>query len=262
MNLKKQEKRVKLQKKNNYLMIHLINKTAGETPLEAIERFRSSDASLSNVPLTYAGRLDPLAEGVLLVLSGDDCKQKDKYLGLDKEYEVEMLLGIQTDSHDLLGMPEGIMQEAGLKDLQIKDINFNQYKGKFLQNYPAFSSKTVGGTQLHELARKGVLPEEMPKKEVEIYSIEKIGEREVTGEEVLNKAIWATKTVRGNFRQEEIAKKWTESLSDYKKIIFPIIKLKIKCSSGTYMRSLADKMGKELKCGSIAYSIRRTEIFL
>ena len=50
------------------------------------------------------GRLDPLAEGVLLILIGDECKNKEKYLGLDKEYEVAIIFGISTDTGDALGL--------------------------------------------------------------------------------------------------------------------------------------------------------------
>lgn len=72
----------------------LIYKHIGETPLEALERFRREQGIAADVPMTYAGRLDPMAEGLLLILLGEECKNKEKYLGLDKEYEVEVLFGI------------------------------------------------------------------------------------------------------------------------------------------------------------------------
>ena len=53
--------------------------------------------------MTYAGRLDPMASGVLLVLAGEETKNKDKYLGLDKEYDFEILFGFATDTYDILG---------------------------------------------------------------------------------------------------------------------------------------------------------------
>jgi len=49
----------------------------------------------------------------------------------------------------------------------------------------------------------------------------------------------------------------------YIKIIkynWPILKLKIHCSSGTYIRTIADDLGKELKCGAHLQELRRTEI--
>jgi tRNA U55 pseudouridine synthase TruB len=44
-------------------------KNVGETPLECLERFRVENSEYKDVPMTYAGRLDPMAEGVLIVLA-------------------------------------------------------------------------------------------------------------------------------------------------------------------------------------------------
>jgi tRNA U55 pseudouridine synthase TruB len=67
----------------------VIHKHIGETPLEALERFRrmqieketdlDSKRNWQIVPMTYAGRLDPMAEGELLILIGDECRNKEKY---------------------------------------------------------------------------------------------------------------------------------------------------------------------------------------
>jgi tRNA U55 pseudouridine synthase TruB len=83
----------------------LIEKNVGVTPLQAIETFRKEKPELKDLPLTYAGRLDPMAGGKLLVLIGDECKRREKYDGLDKEYEFEVLLGFASDSGDVLGLP-------------------------------------------------------------------------------------------------------------------------------------------------------------
>ena len=53
-------------------------KKVGETPLECIKRFQSDHPEYQGEKMTYAGRLDPLASGVLLVLVGKECKQKEK----------------------------------------------------------------------------------------------------------------------------------------------------------------------------------------
>lgn len=267
----------------------VLYKQIGETPLEAIERFRnemitesteSSNKSLleywQSVPMTYAGRLDPMAEGALLILIGEECKQKEKYLGLDKEYEVEIILGIETDSYDALGIPRLTQNLARLKELdgKIKEtssaesiVDLGKYVGKFDQEYPPYSSKTFKGKQLHELARSDNLPEEMPSKAVEIYSIEKLGHIEEMGtSELLKRIIEGIDKVRGDFRQEQIKKAWRDILknTDHNKyscsLNFPMIKLRISCSSGTYMRSLAHRIGKDIGIGAFALSIKRTRI--
>ena len=83
--------------------IILLNKKEGETPLERLELFRVKNKIYKNVKMTYAGRLDPMASGLLLILAGDETKNKEKYLILEKEYEFEVLFGFSTDTYDILG---------------------------------------------------------------------------------------------------------------------------------------------------------------
>lgn len=228
----------------------IANKEIGETPLACLERVRVEQGILPNIPMTYAGRLDPMAEGVLIILVGEECKEKEKYLELDKEYEVEILFGVKTDTHDVLGLIQNVNMEKNDQNL----VTFSKYVGKFKQDYPAYSSKTVGGKQLHQYAREGNLPEEMPTKEVEIYSIEKIGTEEMSGAELAEKAIVKVRLVKGDFRQGEIVKGWQVFKNKYGRERFIVIRLKIVCSSGTYMRSLADRMG------AIALLIKRISV--
>ena len=63
-------------------------KPVGLTPLEAIETLKEKEASLKEAKMTYAGRLDPLASGVLILLAGEDRFNKEDYLKLPKTYEV------------------------------------------------------------------------------------------------------------------------------------------------------------------------------
>jgi tRNA U55 pseudouridine synthase TruB len=100
----------------------------------------------------------------------------------------------------------------------------------------------------------------MPTKEVEIYSIEKVNEREITGKEISEQVIKDIKLVNGDFRQEEIIKGWEDFAKKYSNKDFKIIKVKVRCSSGTYMRSLADRIGKEAGTGAIALLIKRISV--
>ncbi len=219
----------------------------GETPLECLERVRKEQKIGAGVPMTYAGRLDPMAEGVLIILSGDECKNKEKYLGLDKEYEVEVLLNIKTDTQDVLGLITKIdienVQKIGSKKEEVVDVK--KYIGKFAQEYPVYSSKMIAMKEM---------PDEMPTKDVEIYSIEKIDEREVRGIEIAETILERISLVTGDFRQGDIGEEWYAFGEEFGNIPFKIIKLRVKCSSGTYMRSLAEKMG------GLAYTIKRTEV--
>ncbi len=220
-------------------------KNIGETPLECLERVRLEEKIGAKVPMTYAGRLDPMSEGVLIILVGDECKNKEKYLGMNKEYEIEVLFGVKTDTQDVLGIINGLnMEKAGEIDLQ-------KYVGKFEQTYPRYSSKII--------AMKEV-PKEMPTKAVEIYSIEKLEERELSGIGIAEIAIGKIALVTGDFRQKEIIEEWKAFAEEFGKLDFKIWRLKVKCSSGTYMRTLAERMGKDAGVGAIAYSIKRVRV--
>ncbi len=259
--------------------MEIIYKQIGETPLEALERFRrlrvetatdeKSKKKWQDVPLTYAGRLDPLAEGELLILIGDECKHKEKYTNLDKEYEVQIVFGVETDTYDALGIaskPVDSLNDSAHSDAveALEKLDVGVYVGTFQQEYPPYSSRTVDGVALHELARGDKLPEEMPTKAVTIYEIEELRREEVTGLELEAQILNKVDLVNGDFRQEAIRRNWNAMLDDgiTGGELFDIVTIRVKCSSGTYMRSLAHKMGKDVGMGAIALGIKRTKIFL
>jgi tRNA pseudouridine55 synthase len=236
----------------------IIYKQIGETPLEALERFRAAQiaaglAEFADVPMTYAGRLDPMAEGELLILIGDECKNKERWLGLDKEYEVEIVFGIETDTYDALGL--ALLDQKNVP----KPLVLETHVGRFIQEYPPYSSRTVHGRQLHELARTGGLPVEMPTKEVEIYSIELLKQEMITPVDLKTRIFSMIDKVTGDFRQAEIKACWDKVMITGQP--FPTRTIRVKCSSGTYMRSLAHRIGKGAHTSAFALSIKRTKLF-
>jgi len=154
--------------------VFLIWKRLGETPLQALERLRKIEGLNPSISMTYAGRLDPLAEGELLILTGEECKNKEKYLGLDKEYKVEILLGASTDTGDVMGIINKQAKTARpcLAVSQVKDV-LQRFVGKVSWSYPAFSSKTVQGKPLFLWSLEGKINEvDIPIRESEIYELE------------------------------------------------------------------------------------------
>lgn len=220
-------------------------KELGETPLACLERFRAANPEYANEKMTYAGRLDPMAEGLLIALVGEECKQKDAYLGLDKEYVFEVLFGIQTDSYDILGIPSLLFLRYREK------IAIQDFIGKKIQEYPPYSSRTF------QKARDGE-EFEAPTKEIEVYDLEQLEEREISASEALLEISRRIGLVKGDFRQEKILSAWNEllarHLAEQDLSMFRIAKFKINCSSGTYVRSIANQMG------GIAWSIKRTRV--
>ncbi len=235
-------------------MPKIIWKNVGETPLECLNRVRADLHISESVPMTYAGRLDPMAEGKLLALVGDECRKRDHYLGLAKEYGVRIVFGLRTDTYDALGLAErgGNIDAASLP---------MPLPGCFIQKYPPYSSKTVSGMPLHELARRNLLPEILPEREAEIFSVSEESRGKISAFELKREIFGKIDLVKGDFRQRLIKARWEDVLSDPAEV-FPILSLSIKCSSGTYMRSLAEDLGKISGSGAFAVSIIRTEIFI
>ncbi len=236
----------------------ILFKKLGQTPLEAILAYKIENGETR--PMTYAGRLDPMAEGLLICLVGEECKNKDKYTGLDKEYEFEILVGFATDTHDILGLiTEAEPQcRAIFSDL---DKIIGRLIGVQDQVYPAYSSKTVDGKQLHTLARKGLITEEsLPSRKIEIFSIEKLEERTISKAGLQNEIQKRIELVKGDFRQKEILDKWDSSLATSTQTDFQILKLKMHCSSGTYVRALVRDISKQIAVPMCVFSIKRTRV--
>jgi tRNA pseudouridine55 synthase len=197
-----------------------------------------------------------MATGKLIVLIGDECKNKQEYLNLDKTYEVSILFGVSTDSYDLLGIPK----LGRVMLVEPNTIDWKKYVGEFEQPYPPYSSKTVLGVRLHTLARENSLPTEMPTKKVSIYNIKVLEGEKISASDLLQKYVRDIDLVKGDFRQSEIRLAWQKLLSNHN-VDFSVAKIEVECSSGTYMRSLAHEVGKDLGTGAIALSIRRTRIY-
>ena len=83
-------------------MPHYLYKEIGETPLDLIKKLKTD----SNRKYSFAGRLDPMARGQMIILEGEECKQTHLYCNLTKIYEFEVLFGFQTDTYDILGLVE------------------------------------------------------------------------------------------------------------------------------------------------------------
>lgn len=243
-----------------------VYKKWGKTPLETLDELRQKYPLLEGVPLSYAGRLDPLTEGLMLILAGETNKDREKHLGLDKTYEVEILLGIKTDTGDLFGMPyvdRGVQEKLGTDNVSKV---LKSFVGKQQFPYPVYSSKTVQGKPLFQWMNEGRIHEiEIPKTDVEIYSLELLDVdldpvKKVRGDEILEKVELALSSVKGDFRYDEMRAGWASVLNGRREENFDVIKINCECSSGTYMRVLAEEIGRKMGVPALAYSIKRTEV--
>ncbi len=243
--------------------VHVVYKKLGETPAEAILRFKKENIKenpeLDFLPVTYAGRLDPMAEGVLVLLSGEEVKNKEKFLDLPKTYEAEILWGFETDTLDVLGLVE-LKENNFPKDEEIKKY-LDKTKGKFEQMYPLYSSRPVGGKSLFEWAREGKGSEiEIPKHTVEIFESSFLERRIIKGEELLKEVVSKVNLVNGDFRQKETIQKWNEVLVGKEKENFTIDKISLRVSSGFYVRQFVCDMARDFSLSALTFHIKRTNV--
>ena len=167
---------------------------------------------LSSEKVGHTGTLDPMAQGVLPILIGK-ATQCSKYLiNHDKTYKVELELGKQTNTADIEGK---IIKEEAVEKKILEEKNVEKtlksMLGKQIQIPPIYSVIKVKGKKLYEYARKGQVPKEIKAREIEIYEID------------LNR------------------------IDENKNII----EFTVKCSKGTYIRSLCEDIAKKL--GTIGY---------
>lgn len=245
----------------------VFEKRIGETPLCALSRLRKEKQIHSGVPLTYAGRLDPMASGKLLVLVGDECKKRGQYDKLDKEYEFGILFGAESDTGDVLGLVSSgapfLFNEKMFQNV------LSSIRGRHVFSYPAFSSKTVNGKPLFEYAREGRLGEiHVPTVNNRIFRTSFVSVRTVS-KEALRRMIFdklgclkkgENEMIKNDFREGDVSKKWEKFFSESSEKTFPIATCKTIVSSGTYIRTLAPLIGKKLGTSGMVFAINRTKI--
>jgi tRNA pseudouridine55 synthase len=239
----------------------LLDKPVSYTPLQAIEEFKKENPKYNDEKMSYAGRLDPMAEGLLVCLVGKENKNREKYQKLDKTYEFEILFGLATDTYDVMGLlqnePKKLPENL---DQKIKN-NLDQFRGKFKQKFPPYSSYRIDGKPLFWWARENKLDEiELPEKEVEVKKLKYNGICEKNIDKVVRNVVERVEQVQGDFRQEKIIEKWRKLKEKYTDYIFKIGKFKTKVSSGTYVRGIADRLGKEIEALGLAWRIKRFSV--
>jgi len=234
-------------------MVLSLYKPAGLTPLQTLDLLRQKFSEYKDKKLSYAGRLDPLAEGVMLVLVGEANFSREQYLGLPKVYEAEILLGVSTDTGDVMGlMTEYKLNEEVVLESRVRE-SLVELVGIFEQEYPQFSSPKIAG-------RRRLEDNTLVSKQVEITKLDFVSLTEINGSDLLEKINSRIDKVVGDFRQMEIKAAWAKILADQKETTFPLIKIKVSASSGVYVRVLAEKIGCNLGVPALAYSIKRLSV--
>ena len=125
---------------------------------------------LNGSKIGFIGTLDPLASGVLPICIGFATRISEFISDEVKEYELEGIFGISTNTFDSEGK---IVSKSNFEHVQKNDLNslLNQFKFKYIQEAPIFSALKVNGKKMYDLARKGIKVN--PKKrEVKLHDFE------------------------------------------------------------------------------------------
>lgn len=199
--------------------ILIIDKPAGPTSNDVVQEIKKL---LKARKTGHLGTLDPGATGVLPLVIDSATKIAVRYNASIKEYEFDIILGAATDTDDEYGKTireSPIADDAGKLLLKI----LPSFTGEIMQAPPAYSAVKVNGVPLYRIARKGegVFPDPRP---VRIYSLD-----------VCGGAHGESKNGRARYR------------------------LKMVCSSGTYVRALCRDIGEKLGVFGHAGNIRRTK---
>ena len=203
----------------------VIDKPAGITSHDVVARARHI---LHERRIGHTGTLDPFATGVLVILLGKATRLSQFMTGVDKEYEAIIRLGFSTDTGDRTGNPlPGPTTEARHWTEEEIEAALQSLRGDIDQVPPMYSAKKVEGQKLYELARRGESVERKPVR-VCIYDFAAIKS------------------------EGQLIKDNLDGTFDFH--------ARVSCSSGTYVRTLAEDFGKRLSVGAHLAELRRTRV--
>jgi len=141
-------------------------KSSGLSTYDCIRRFRKA---VSAVKVGHSGTLDPQAQGLVLLLTGEATKLSNFLMDLPKRYIADIKLGEATDTNDATG---AVVEQGDWNDITEREIAdvLPRFVGKRAQVPPMYSALKHKGKPLYVLARMGRRIERTPR-EVETYEI-------------------------------------------------------------------------------------------
>ncbi len=171
-----------------------------------------------NIKVGHAGTLDPLATGVLIVCVGKATKMVEQLQSEEKEYVTEMELGATTPSYDMEHPIDATYPTDHITREKVEQA-LAELCGERMQTPPVYSAKKIDGRRAYEYAREGAVAETETKMRQALINI------------------------------------YEMELLEYD---MPRIKIRVRCSKGTYIRSIAMELGEKLESGAYLRSLCRT----
>ncbi len=200
-----------------------IDKPPGATSFAVVKRVRGvlrSRLGVKTVKVGHAGTLDPLATGVLTIVTGHKTKLIEQLQAGVKEYIAHVKLGETTPSYDMETDVDATFEWSHITREMIDRVLAERFTGEISQVPPSFSACKVGGKPAYKLARKG------------------------------NDVALSAKTLV----IDEI------EVMECGLPAEPTLTLRIVCSKGTYIRALARDIGEALLSGAHLTALRRTRV--
>ena len=220
--------------------IILIDKPADISSFGVVAKVRARlrDELGHKVKVGHTGTLDPFATGLLILLTGKMTKKSNEFLKLDKTYEATLRLGYTSTTGD----PEGQIQRYLIEDIS------EPGKARISAISPVATGELDACPKLSIIefvlnSFIGKIQQTPPR-----YSAIKInGQRAY-------KLARAGKDFEIPVREVEI---YSIEILTYH---YPELQIRVHCSSGTYIRTLAEDIGKKLNTGAYLTALRRTQV--
>ena len=219
--------------------------------------------------VAICGKLDPMARGITNYLADEDTKLMENYLNNIKTYEFDIVLGIKTDTDDIMG----IISDFTFDELKCDDIVkilqslINQDYQKF-HPYSAIKYKINGERKsLHQWTNENKLTyDELPGKQVSVFNIQVDDIKTISLksyiQEIFNRLQSVDNMHKSSFRMEDIIKSWEQlskisekSCDEHQLISIPV---KITVSAGYYIRMIAYEIYRTTTVPCHIFDIHRT----
>ena len=220
----------------------IIDKPLGMTSHDVVARTRRI---VREKRIGHAGTLDPLASGVLVLCVGHATRLSEYLLGEDKAYEGVIKLGERTNTDDAEGEVIATRKVPAISEDDLRRLEL-LFSGEIAQVPPQFSAIKKDGKRAYALARKGEIVE-FDARQVNIREIHLSAERKTS------------RDPRSENRNGERDRGQNAERREDADVLRSALCVSVRCSAGTYIRSLARDIGEALGCGGHLIALRRTQ---
>jgi tRNA pseudouridine55 synthase len=222
----------------------VVDKTVGPTSHDIVARVRRV---LGQSRIGHTGTLDPMASGVLPLVLGRATRLARFVSASDKTYEAEIRFGVATDTYDAQGV-QTAEHRGPMPSTDDIDRALDAFRGTFLQQPPAYSAKKIGGRRSYTLARDARL-----RRRGACGVADRPGQPDALDSPALAAPVSVRVRAIEIMRDTDDRRDWPDRRKGRERIT-----VRVECSAGFYVRSLAHDLGERLGVGAHLAALRRT----